>query len=159
MSAAASPLGVPAQSSQSSPLLSAATQPQSLSHESPFGTPAQSAHEELSPPHTPHSSFSRVEPHVLSQPEGAGSSQPHPKSVQPSSVVYVPSSEPKEDPPGPDVKRPDISPSPQVVPVTKVPSPAGIDAPEKEKAITVELLADKLNPAPDASSAPAAQPL
>ena len=36
------PFGVPAQSSQSSPLLPAATQPQSEAHESPPHTPAQS---------------------------------------------------------------------------------------------------------------------
>ena len=33
-----------------------------------------------SPPHTPHASSSKVEPHVLSQPDGAGSPQPQPKS-------------------------------------------------------------------------------
>ncbi len=38
----ASPNGTSKQSSQSSPLLSAATQPQSLGHESPPQTPAQS---------------------------------------------------------------------------------------------------------------------
>ena len=42
-----SPFGVPAQSSQSSPLLSAATQPQSLSHESPPHAPAQSCVQSL----------------------------------------------------------------------------------------------------------------
>ena len=39
----ASPFGVPAQSSQSSPLLSAATQPQSLVHAVPPHSPAQSS--------------------------------------------------------------------------------------------------------------------
>ena len=33
-----------------------------------------------SPPHTPHSSNSKIEPHTLSHPDGPGSKQPHPKS-------------------------------------------------------------------------------
>ena len=50
----------------------------------PFGIPAQSKHDELSPPQTPHSSFSKIEPHVLSQPDEASSPQPQPKSTLPS---------------------------------------------------------------------------
>ncbi len=68
------------QSSQSSPELFPATQPQSLSQESPLGAPAQSEQEELSPPQTPHSSSSKVDPHSLSQPDGPGSKHPQPKS-------------------------------------------------------------------------------
>ena len=37
-----------------------------------------------SPPHTPHSSFSKVEPHSLSQPDGPASPQPQPASTLPS---------------------------------------------------------------------------
>ena len=33
-----------------------------------------------SPPHTPHSSSTNVDPHVLSQPDGAASKHPQPKS-------------------------------------------------------------------------------
>ena len=39
---------------------------------------------ELSPPHTPHSSFSKVEPHASSHPDGPASPQPQPKSTFPS---------------------------------------------------------------------------
>ena len=37
-------------------------------------------HDDPSPPHTPQSSTVAVEPHVSSQPDGAGSPQPQPKS-------------------------------------------------------------------------------
>ena len=53
--------------------------PHSLIYASPFGTPAQSAHELLSPSQTPHSSSSKVELQVLSQPEVPASKQPHPR--------------------------------------------------------------------------------
>ena len=36
-----------------------------------------------SPPHTPHSSNSNVEPQALSQPDGPSSPHPHPKSTLP----------------------------------------------------------------------------
>ena len=57
-SSTASPFGVPAQSSQSSPELPNSTQPQSLSQLSPFGVPAQSAQDVSSPKHTLHKSIS-----------------------------------------------------------------------------------------------------
>ena len=55
--------------------------PHSSKVDAPFGTPAQSKQVELSPPHTPHSSLTKSDPHVLSQPEGAGRSQPQPRSA------------------------------------------------------------------------------
>ena len=36
----------------------------------------------LLPPHIPQSSISKLEPHTLSQPDGAGSKQPQPKSLR-----------------------------------------------------------------------------
>ena len=38
----------------------------------------------LSPPHTPHSSSTKVDPQTLSQPEGPASPQPQPASTLPS---------------------------------------------------------------------------
>ena len=57
--------------------------PHSPSHVSPlpFGTPQQSAHELSSPPQTLHSSNTKVEPHVLSHPDGPGLPHPQPLSA------------------------------------------------------------------------------
>ena len=38
----------------------------------------------LSPSQTPQSSIIAIDPQILSQPDGAGSPQPHPKSILPS---------------------------------------------------------------------------
>ncbi|SVD22396.1 uncharacterized protein METZ01_LOCUS375250 [marine metagenome] len=54
--------------------------PQPSNSASPFGMSAQSEQLELSPPHTSHSSNSKVEPQVLSQPDGPGSKHPQPRS-------------------------------------------------------------------------------
>ena len=61
-----------------------------------------------SPPHTPHSSTTAVDPHALSHPDGPASPQPQPKSTLPSqshapsampSPPHTPHSSTKEEPP------------------------------------------------------------
>ena len=63
------------------------------------------AQDEPSPPHTPHASFSAVEPQALSQPDGPATPQPQPRSkaeplhspaqsgvpTQPSTSSHIPS--------------------------------------------------------------------
>ena len=44
----------------------------------------QPLQELLSPLQTPQSSITAIDPQILSQPDGAGSPQPHPKSILPS---------------------------------------------------------------------------
>ncbi len=70
----------PLQSASQSLLESLSHTPQLSTTASPLGTPAQSKQVESSPPHSPHSSNSNVEPHVSSQPDGPGSKHPQPKS-------------------------------------------------------------------------------
>ena len=63
------------------PQIAASTQLPSQSNPASGPEPSQTPHSSmlaLPPPHTPQSSFSKVEPHVLSQPEGPASKQPQP---------------------------------------------------------------------------------
>ena len=78
--------------------------PQSSNSDVPFIIPKQSIHPSdnrqfpsqskfstgPSPPHTPHSSNSKVEPHVSSHPDGPVSPQPQPRSTL-SSQSHAPS--------------------------------------------------------------------